>query len=92
MKFKRASIVTKLIIILLIAAATVTLTSLQEQIAEKKQRAADLQKETAAAAQENQRMENAIEQADTEDGVKAIAREKLGMVDSDEIIFYDIGG
>ena len=51
-----------------------------------------LEAEVAAAAQENQRLEATIEAAGTEEGVKDIARQKLGLAESGEIVFYDIGG
>ena len=92
MKFKRSSLMTKVIVLLPAVAATVTLVSLQAQLAEKRAQAAALEAEVTAAAQENQRLEAAIEEADTEEGVKDIARQKLGLAESGEIVFYDIGG
>ena len=92
MKFKRSSLMTKIIVLLPAVAATVTLVSLQAQLAEKRAQAAALEAEVAAAAQENQRLEATIEAAGTEEGVKDIARQKLGLAESGEIVFYDIGG
>ena len=92
MKFKRSSLMTKIIIVLPAIAAAATLVSLQAQLREKQATAAELEQQVAAASQENRRMEAAIDAVDTDEGVKAIAREKLGMVESGEIIFYDIGG
>ena len=91
MKFKRSSLMTKVIVLLPAVAATVTLVSLQAQLAEKRAQAAALEAEVAAAAQENQRLEATIEAAGTEEGVKDIARQKLGLAESGEIVFYDIG-
>ena len=92
MKFKRSSLMTKIIIVLPAIAAAATLVSLQAQLRERQATAAELEQQVAAASQENWRMEAAIDAVDTDEGVKAIAREKLGMVESGEIIFYDIGG
>ena len=92
MKFKLSSLMTKIIIVLPAIAAAATLVSLQAQLREKQATAAELEQQVAAASQENRRMEAAIDAVDTDEGVKAIAREKLGMVESGEIIFYDIGG
>ena len=92
MKFKRSSLMTKIIIVLPAIAAAATLVSLQAQLREKQATAAELEQQVAAASQENRRMEAAIDAVGTDEGVKAIAREKLGMVESGEIIFYDIGG
>ena len=92
MKFKRSSLMTKIIIVLPAIAAAATLVSLQAQLRERQATAAELEQQVAAASQEKRRMEAAIDAVDTDEGVKAIAREKLGMVESGEIIFYDIGG
>ena len=92
MKFKRSSLMTKIIIVLPAIAAAATLVSLQAQLRERQATAAELEQQVAAASQENRRMEAAIDAVDTDEGVRAIAREKLGMVESGEIIFYDIGG
>jgi len=91
MKFKRSSLMTKLAILLLAAAATVTLVSLQSQLAEKERLTTELREQVAAVEQENQRLEAAIEETGSEESVKAIARQKLGLVENGEIIFYDIG-
>ena len=90
MKFKRSSLMTKIIVLVPILAATVTLVSLQAQWEETQ--AAALEDEVAAAAQENQRLEAAIAEIGTEAGIKNIARQELGLVEDGEIIFYDIGG
>lgn len=92
MKFKRSSLMTKIIVLVPILAATVTLVSLQAQWEETQARAAALEDEVAAAAQENQRLEAAIAEIGTEAGIKNIARQELGLVEDGEIIFYDIGG
>lgn len=91
MKFKRSSLMTKIIVIIPAVAAAVTLVSLQAQLEEKQAAAAELEQQVVAAEQENQRLELAIEAAGTDAGIKEIAREKLGLVDSGEIVFYDIG-
>ncbi len=91
MKFKRSSLMTKIAVILPAVAATVTLVSLQSQLAEKERQAAELREQVAAVEQENQRLETAIEETGSEESIKAIARQKLGLVESGEIIFYDIG-
>ena len=97
MKFKRSSLMTKVIVLLPAVAATVTLVSLQAQLADPGvygdgEKLKAVSREVAAAAQENQRLEATIEAAGTEEGVKDIARQKLGLAESGEIVFYDIGG
>ncbi|MBQ1281104.1 MAG: septum formation initiator family protein [Oscillospiraceae bacterium] len=91
MRFKRASLLTKIVVTILAVAAALTLVTLQAQLEEKQAQAAQLEEKVAAAQQENRRLEDAIETVDTDEGVKNIARDKLGLADSDEIVFYDTG-
>ena len=91
MRFKRSSLLTKLLILVLVAYATVTLVSLQSQVTEKETQAAALQDDITAAQQENLRLEQAINALGTDEGVEAVARQKLGLVAPGEILFYDVG-
>ena len=91
MKFKKSSLLTKVIVMLLLVAAAFTLVSLQDQLTDKQNELAVLEQEATAIAQENERLEDAIAAAGTEEGIMSIAREKLGMVNKNEIVFYDIG-
>lgn len=91
MRFKRSSLVTKVLILVLVAYATVTLVSLQSQVTEKEAQAASLQDDITAAQQENLRLEQAINALGTDEGVEAVARQKLGLVAPGEILFYDVG-
>lgn len=91
MRFKRSSLLTKILILVLVVYATVTLVSLQGQVTEKEAEAQALQSDIAAAKQENLRLEQAIDELDTDEGVVDVAREKLGWVADGEIVFYDMG-
>jgi len=91
MRFKKSSLVTKILILVLAAYATVTLVSLQNQVTAKNAEAAKLAGSISAAEQENQRLEQAIEALGTDEGVEAVARQKLGLVKKNEIVFYDVG-
>lgn len=91
MRFKRSSMLTKLLILVLVVYAAVTLVSLQSQVTVKQAEAEALSQSIAAAKQENLRLEQAIDTLDTDEGVKNAAREKLGWVSQDELVFYDIG-
>ena len=91
MRFKRSSLLTKLLILVLVAYATVTLVSLQSQVTEKETQAAALQDDITATQQENLRLEQAINALGTDEGVEAVARQKLGLVAPGEILFYDVG-
>lgn len=91
MRFKHSSLVTKILILILVVYATVTLVSLQNQVTEKIAEAELLQSSIDAAKQENLRLQQAIDTLDTDEGVEAVARQKLGWVAKGEIVFYDMG-
>lgn len=91
MRFKRSSLLTKLLILVLVVYATVTLVSLQNQVAEKNAEAEALESSIAATEQENQRLQQAVDALGTDEGVEEVARRKLGLVAEGEIVFYDVG-
>ena len=90
MRFKHSSLMTKILILVLVVYATVTLMSLRRQITAKQAEAAQLTSSITSAEQENSRLNDAIENIDTDAGVEAVAREKLGMVGEGEIVFQDV--
>ena len=90
MKFVRSSLLVKLILLIVVVYATVTLVSLRRQITAKQAEAAQLTSSITSAEQENSRLNDAIENIDTDAGVEAVAREKLGMVGEGEIVFQDV--
>ena len=91
MKFRRSSLLSKLIILALIAYATVTLISLQSQITDTLSASQQLQSEIVSLTEENMQLTDQIAQVNTIEGVTDIARTKLGLVTEGEIVFYDIG-
>ena len=91
MRFKRSSLLTKILILVMVVYATVTLVSLQNQVEIREAEAARLEAEIEAARQESLRLEQAIETLDTDEGVEAVTRQKLGLVSKGEIVYYDVG-
>ena len=91
MRFKRSSLLTKVLILVLVVYATVTLVSLQSQVTEMDAQAEALESSIDAAKQEHLRLEQAIDALDTDEGVVDVARQKLGWVTEGEIVFYDMG-
>ena len=91
MKLVKSSLLVKLVILILVVYATVTLVSLRKQITEKNEREAILNSSIAATQQENNRIQGSIDALGTDAGVEAVARDKLGMVDEGDIVFYDVG-
>jgi cell division protein FtsL len=91
MRFKKSSLLTKILILVMVVYATVTLVSLQNQVTVRESGAARLQTQIEEARQENLRLEQAIENLDTDEGVEAVARQKLGLVAPGEVVYYDVG-
>lgn len=91
MKLVKSSLLVKLVILILVVYATVTLVSLRKQITEKNEQEAILNSSIAATQQENNRIQDSIVALGTDAGVEAVARDKLGMVDEGDIVFYDVG-
>lgn len=90
MKFVRSSLLVKLVLLIVVVYAAVTLVSLRLQVAQKNAEAAQLTGSITAQEQENERLQDAIDSLDTDAGVEAVAREKLGMVSDNEIVFRDV--
>ena len=91
MRFKRSSLVTKLLLLALVIYAAVTLVSLQEQVEQSRAQEKILEDSIASEQQENRRLEEAINALGTDIGVEQVARDKLGWVSDGEIVFYDVG-
>ena len=87
----KSALLVKLVILILVVYATVTLVSLRKQITEKNEQEAILNSSIAATQQENNRIQDSIDALGTDAGVEAVARDKLGMVDEGDIVFYDVG-
>ena len=91
MKFKKSSLISKVIILALIAYATVTLITLKSQIAEKKASSVQLQESITSMTEQNLQLADQIAKINTIEGVEEAARVKLGLMGEGEIVFHDIG-
>ncbi|MDD7772015.1 MAG: septum formation initiator family protein [Faecousia sp.] len=89
MKFKKTRLLTKLLLLAVAVYAVVTLVSLRTQILQKQKQAAALEQQVAAAQQEQLELQEDIDKIGTKEGVIKVARERLGMVEDGEIVFYD---
>lgn len=89
MEFKRSGFLSKVVVLILLAFAAVTLLNLSSRIQsaqsqlESYQIAVDRQRESNAALAED------IAHSSDEDTILAVAKEKLGLVEEGEVIFYD---
>lgn len=91
MKFRKISLLLKLVILVLVVYGTVTLVSMQKQISEKKEEAALLTAAIADTQNENDRLLEDMEALSTDEGIAAIARTELGLVSPGEIVFKEAG-
>ena len=91
MRLRKSSMLTRLIILALAVYAIVTLLGLQKQISQQNEANAVLREQITATAQENQRLQQAIERVGSREGVEEVARNKLGLVTEGEMIFYNLG-
>ena len=90
-KFRRSSLLTKVVVLPVVLSATVILVSQRSQIRSNQAQYQELAGEAAGLQQENQNLRSDIEGLDSDESVKKIARDKLGLVGNGEIIFSDVG-
>ena len=90
-KFKKSSLLTKIVIMVLLVYAMIVLVSLQRQLSQKQAERAVLEAQLTEQQQANAALHSSIDAIDTDEGVEAVAREKLGLVSEGEITFYDAG-
>ena len=91
MKFRKSSLLSKVIILALIAYATITLISLRGQIADMQASSERLAESVTSLTEQNLQLADQIANINTIAGVEEAARNKLGLIAEGEIVFYDIG-
>ena len=91
MKSKKISILIKLAILILVVYGTITLVGKRSEIAKKNEEAATLTAAISQTQNENDRIREDIGSLETEEGIKAIAQNELGLVNSGDIVFQDVG-
>lgn len=88
MKAKKASLLTKLVVLALLIGAATGLLNLQGKIAAAQNDLAQAQAEVAAQKQINADLADAVENSGDPDRQTDIARDKLGLVEPGEYVFY----
>lgn len=89
MKVKRAGIGTKLLVLVLLAAAAAALLSLQTQLAAAQSERETLTQQVQAQQEANASLADDIANSGNRDYLADIARDKLGLLEPDEIRFVD---
>ncbi|MBE6946087.1 MAG: septum formation initiator family protein [Ruminococcaceae bacterium] len=90
-KFRRTSLLTKLVILVLLISCAALLVSQQSQRRANEAKARELAQQVAELKEENQDLQEDIAGLGSDSSVVDIAREELGLVGNGEIIFSDIG-
>ncbi|MBP1736631.1 MAG: hypothetical protein H6Q60_512 [Oscillospiraceae bacterium] len=89
MKFKKAGMVTKIVIVTLFIFLTTTLLGLRSQVQQLKQEQEEAANQVEEQTRVNAELSDSIENSSDPERIQAIAREKLGLVEPGEIVFYD---
>lgn len=89
MKTKRAGIGTKFVILVLLAASVTALLTLNSRLDQARLERDTLSQEVRDQEENNAALADDIANSDDPDRIAAIAREKLGLVGQDEIVFID---
>lgn len=88
-KLKKTSLLTKLLILAVAIYALVTLVKLQDRISAVHEEVNRLEEQVLYAEQEYAVVEQDLADLGTDQSVKKIARNRLGMVEAGEIVFFD---
>lgn len=89
MRFKKTSLLTKLLLLAAIIYALVSLVRLQDRVAAANARVETLEEQVLYAEQECALVEQELSELGTDKSVMKIARARLGMVEAGEIVLYD---
>lgn len=85
--YRRSSPLAKLVVLAAIVLSTVTLLTLHTFLQDTQSRTQRLREAAASLELDNEKLERLIEQMDTVQGIEDIAREELGLVRPDSIVF-----
>ena len=89
MKTTKSSLITKSVILILIVYLAITLLNLRTQIQTASQDYSAIQNQVVVQNAKNAVLEEHIRNSDDKETVLEIAKEKLGLVEEDEVVFYD---
>ena len=89
MKTTKASLITKVVIFILIVYLSITLLNLRSRIQTANDHYNDVQSQVVTQNAKNAALEEHIRNSDDKDTVLEIAKEKLGLVEEGEVVFYD---
>lgn len=88
-KTKRASLLTKAVILAVLVVVSISLLDLRARLSSAEQTRDALQQQVDEQAQYNAELQDDIDNSDDADVILEVAKERLGLVGKDEVIFYD---
>lgn len=88
-KNRKMHIIAGIVAVALILYASVTLISIKTRTQHAQEQKAALEQKIEEITEENKHLQYQLEHSEDDDTIKDIAREKLGLVEPGEIIFYD---
>jgi cell division protein FtsB len=89
MQTKRAGLGTKFVVLVLLVACVSTLLSMNERIDAARAERDRLSREATVLAQVNAKLAEDIENREDPEQIADIARDKLGLLEQDEMVFVD---
>lgn len=87
---KRTHCIAGIVLIVLGIYATLSLVTVMGDLNEAESATAELKAQLAQAQAENEKLKTDIENLGSDESTEALAREKLGLVKADEIVFIDM--
>lgn len=87
---KRTHCIAGVVLTALIVYATLSLTAVMSDLNEAKAATAELKAQLAQAQEENARLEADMGSLDSDKTLEKLARERLGLVRADEVVFVDM--
>jgi cell division protein FtsL len=88
LKTKKAGLLTKIVVFVLMTYAVVALWNLNSRIAHAKDEVTTLKQQVEDQVQQNAELSDAIKNSDDPEHRKDIARQKLGLLEPGEKVFY----
>ena len=88
-KTKRAGVLTKVVILAILIVVSIALLNLRSRLSAAEQTRSELQAQVDAQTQTNAALQEEIDNSDDSDTVLEVAKERLGLVNKDEVIFND---
>lgn len=88
MKTQKASLLTKLVVLALLIGVATALLNLRGQIQQAQADLAEAQRQVTVQRQTNANLADAVENSEDSDRQADIARDRLGLVEPGEVIFY----